>query len=715
MGVIRPRLLHSSYDSVEMTTEQDIDCGCVCNGYQLFRGLRRFAKPSVFVGVLIAFAITVGAIQGFFSVHYKTNSINASLGLIEWLLIGSQVLQAVVVVPLAYVGGSRHRPVWLAALGGFLTLTCLIFGSFLLTEYDNYQVKTTYSLTQDPTLCVKYSEKVIQDQKTQNWLTLAAVYALHYALGLTSVGVFAFALTYVDDNVDTVNSPGIIGIVLGFQQLGPLAGMILAWLCSSTIITGILWIVLGVLMLLVSVMIGMFPRSLLNNEGGLASNSIYFTKTKGFFGSFLRVLTNRIFLMITLGLTLAMTALWNFSYLLTRYEESVYYAAQANGFDDPWLTRQIVTYVRPVVAGATILASGILMFRSEPSPTKVSVWATAAFFLTAAVFVANIFITCSNVKITTESKNRLDLTMYCNKDCQCRQDLAFTPVYAKHARLVYFSPCHAGCTTASYIGEDKVYKNCSCVPTESVINGVYDNGICQIYGITFEILTVIAAVLVASVVVCLLMLSFRVVLSCDKPLMIALQMSLVSLLATIPGRQIFLIVARLSCIVSGTDECRLHESQPFTTYINLTTIFFLLLAVGIFVITTFMVRHVLLYGDDERAPKKVAALSEMREFRSKKNGNGKERRHSFHGENQRLLETNGPAPVVIRTPSVNLDNDHRLSTYEGQMQKAASYSEELNKLLQSPAPMQTTTSGNTLTVPSPGVTVRREGMLTTLL
>jgi uncharacterized membrane protein YhiD involved in acid resistance len=64
-----------------------------------------------------------------------------------------------------------------------------------------------------------------------------------------------------------------------------------------------------------------------------------------------------------------------------------------------------------VVAGVTILGSGIIIFRSEPSPTKVSVWATAAFFFTAAVYVANIFITCSNVKITTESKNRSEATV----------------------------------------------------------------------------------------------------------------------------------------------------------------------------------------------------------------------------------------------------------------------------------------------------------------
>uniref|UniRef100_A0A1B6K3P3 Uncharacterized protein n=2 Tax=Homalodisca TaxID=139475 RepID=A0A1B6K3P3_9HEMI len=108
-------------------------------------------------------------------------------------------------------------------------------------------------------------------------------------------------------------------------------------------------------------------------------------------------------------------------------------------------------------------------------------------------------------------------------------------------------------------------------------------------------------------------------------------------------------------------------------------------------------------------------MTELREFRAK-NSNGKGRRHSFHGEDQKLLDTAGVPPVVVkRTPSITVpvDGEHRLSTYEGQMQKAASYSDELNKLLQ--APPAPGPGGNTLQVPSPGVTVRREGMLTTLL
>lgn len=71
--------------------------------------------------------------------------------LTEWLMLGSQILQAVIAVPLVYAGGGRHRPVWLAFLGGLVAVSCFLFASFILSEYENNQVVTSYSLHQGVT------------------------------------------------------------------------------------------------------------------------------------------------------------------------------------------------------------------------------------------------------------------------------------------------------------------------------------------------------------------------------------------------------------------------------------------------------------------------------------------------------------------------------------------------------------------------------------
>lgn len=55
-------------------------------------------------------------------------------------------MQAVVVLPIAYAGGSKNRPAWLAVLTGVLVVFCFVFGSLILSEYNNSSVTTTYSL-----------------------------------------------------------------------------------------------------------------------------------------------------------------------------------------------------------------------------------------------------------------------------------------------------------------------------------------------------------------------------------------------------------------------------------------------------------------------------------------------------------------------------------------------------------------------------------------
>lgn len=68
-------------------------------------------------------------------------------------------MQALVVLPIAYAGGSKNRPAWLAVLTGVLVVFCFVFGSLILSEYNNSSVTTTYSLKHGEILipCVQSS------------------------------------------------------------------------------------------------------------------------------------------------------------------------------------------------------------------------------------------------------------------------------------------------------------------------------------------------------------------------------------------------------------------------------------------------------------------------------------------------------------------------------------------------------------------------------
>lgn len=42
---------------------------------------------------------------------------------------------------------------------------------------------------------------------------------------------------------------------------------------------------------------------------------------------------------------------------------------------------------------------------------------------------------------------RNDLNEFCNKDCNCPDNIPFEPVCSSNSHIVYYSPCHAGCRT----------------------------------------------------------------------------------------------------------------------------------------------------------------------------------------------------------------------------------------------------------------------------
>lgn len=69
-------------------------------------------------------------------------------------------MQALVVLPIAYAGGSKNRPAWLAVLTGILVVFCFVFGSLILSEYNNSSVTTTYSLKHGEILEQKCKTKV---------------------------------------------------------------------------------------------------------------------------------------------------------------------------------------------------------------------------------------------------------------------------------------------------------------------------------------------------------------------------------------------------------------------------------------------------------------------------------------------------------------------------------------------------------------------------
>lgn len=155
-----------------------------------------------------------------------------------------------------------------------------------------------------------------------------------------------------------------------------------------------------------------------------------------------------------------------------------------------------------------------------------------------------IFITCSHRPIAGAYGGKL-AQPYCSRHCLCDPDIEFTPVCPANSIQTYFSPCHAGCTSEHLINGERIFGNCSCgVDSEISLDG---DGIyatdgacgfanCQTFWIIFHVLSTFGAVCVGSRIVGKIIISIRCVLPQDKALALAMELTLIGLIAYIPGK-----------------------------------------------------------------------------------------------------------------------------------------------------------------------------------
>lgn len=160
------------------------------------------------------------------------------------------------------------------------------------------------------------------------------------------------------------------------------------------------------------------------------------------------------------------------------------------------------------------------------------------------LFVAYIFIDCKHNSVAGAYNGKLTIP-FCSRNCLCDPDISFTPVCPENGVQTFFSPCHAGCSSERIVNDQRVFANCSCgIDTEISLNG---DGVfategacgyfdCQKFWIIFQVLTVFGAICIGSRLVGKILISIRSVLSQDKALALATELTLVGIVAYIPGK-----------------------------------------------------------------------------------------------------------------------------------------------------------------------------------
>lgn len=208
--------------------------------------------------------------------------------------------------------------------------------------------------------------------------------------------------------------------------------------------------------------------------------------------------------------------------------------------------------LKQIRAQGIIYLSFEIEFKFKPIfSRKLVSWNIFAALLVVVFFVGSIFLDCNNTDIAGAHRNTI-IQPQCAHDCLCPTNVPFTPVCPENSPHTFFSPCHAGCTSETFINDLRVFTNCSCaidtvvsMPNTIATEGACGSSDCQLYWIAFQSMTVLSAALLGSTLIGKLIISIRSVLPQDKSMALSLELCIAGILIHIPGKISYRIIASM--------------------------------------------------------------------------------------------------------------------------------------------------------------------------
>ncbi|CAG7725964.1 unnamed protein product [Allacma fusca] len=461
-------------------------------------------------------------------------------------------------------------------------------------------------------LCMKtrIREKDDCDKGDASIIPLVFIFVSQFVAGIGVLLFFSLGGPYLDDNVEKTNSPMLFGITSSLRLVGPTLGFLFASACLKVFISPTLtpyiktddprwvgawwlgWIVLGILMAITALFISLFPKKLpktverekkgaeklaqLENSKSNSSiepicDTVIIEESPNLKDVARRVkslIQNRINLynnLSTLFYIFAAIGYWTYmpKYLETIFMQTAVQASVISGA------------VGIATQSVGLLTSGWLISKYKPSARVLAGWNVFIGFLYVAVKISFTQMGCNREKFSflTETSDgmTLNLTSSCNTDCNCLNN-KFAPVCDKVSNQLFYSACHAGCTSYA----NGTISNCACLasPESTVTLGTCNEG-CFYTFIVFLGMNAFIKLIDGSGRVGNLLVSYRCVHPKDKALSIALSIGVLSAFALLPGPILFGYIFDSVCLLWGTKcggkgNCWLYNGEQLRYVFNLT-------------------------------------------------------------------------------------------------------------------------------------------------
>ncbi|XP_041072168.1 solute carrier organic anion transporter family member 2A1 isoform X3 [Carcharodon carcharias] len=462
----------------------------------------------------------------------ESDRVNPRFKYPKWISSNIKIGNSLLIVFVSYFGSRVHRP-RLIGMGGLL----LSFGAFLLalphfiSERYKYSVATvdaarpsnyfepflvffcfqlgnaSYPNTDtcqpvNQTHSLKHCTKsdIQFNMMSSMW---AIIVIAQLIVGIGTVPIQPFGISYVDDFAEPSNSPLYIAILFAISVFGPAFGYLLGSVMLHLFVDldrvdpatidlkpsdprwiGAWWLGLLIsssILAIASVPYFFFPREMIPQKKSGSESDILSEMEeqkmeemtirefiKMFPKMIVRLLLNPLFIVVVLAQCSFSSVVAGLSTYLNKFLEKQYSttASYANFL--------IGSITLPGLATGMVLG-GLFMKRFNVPLVKIPWYSACVLSIVISLTIPLFFMGCSTQKIAginyskdVNSSSSFNLKADCNAHCFCF-DYTFNPVCGVDT-IEYISPCQAGCTHSAFNHSTRMimtYNNCSCIQTST--------------------------------------------------------------------------------------------------------------------------------------------------------------------------------------------------------------------------------------------------------
>ncbi|CAL8363801.1 unnamed protein product [Lota lota] len=419
------------------------------------------------------------------------------------LVAFNEVGNVMLIVFVSFLGSRVHRPRLIGAGALLASVSSLIIAlpHFLSRPYQ-YSAhagisinNTTIGLCQSQSSVATLSNHSCVHNESPTQQGVFPVLLLgQLLLGISTVPIQPFGMSYVDDYASRRNSPLYIGILLAVTSLGPAVGFMMGSFTLRFYVdfdktptdqieidskdlrwVGAWWLgflIASCLLFLTSLPYLFFPRSMAKesvtpaeeskSEDGKQPEPVQTVTLNQFLKSFpkitLRTLQNPVFMLMCLGQVFCAGVIVGVITFLSKFMERQFNLTASNA-------TLLIGVVHMPVCVVAIVIGGAVMRRLDLSRSGAAKCCALAIFCSLLCSIPLLFIGCPTQHVAGVFPTSRDGSeMQCSSRCVCPKDV-FNPVCASDG-TEFRSPCHAGCIameTDSINHKVQNYSSCSCV------------------------------------------------------------------------------------------------------------------------------------------------------------------------------------------------------------------------------------------------------------